>query len=108
MFRAQRRLPHNFQEHTIKVIIRNREVTGLVAKWAVEIGIHSITYELCTDNKSQSLTDFLVDWTETQQPVAHVDTKHWTLFFDSYKNIDGAGASIVLISHKGNKLRYVL
>src|SRR3954467_6868773 len=42
VFRAQRRLPHYFQEHPITVvssaplqdIIRNREATGRVAKWA--------------------------------------------------------------------------
>ena len=52
VFMAQRRLRHYFQEHPITVvssspladIIRNREATGRVAKWAVEIGIFDLTY----------------------------------------------------------------
>ena len=76
VFRAQRRLPHYFQEHPITVvssaplqdIIRNREATGRVAKWAVEIGVHNIKYEPRKAIKSQALADFIADWEEAQQP----------------------------------------
>ena len=116
VFRAQRRLRHYFHEHPITVvcasplsdIIRNREATGRVAKWVVEIGVYNIMYEPRTAIKSQALADFLVDWAEMQQPAPRMETKHWTLLFDGSKNIEGAGAGIVLISPKGDKLRYVL
>jgi hypothetical protein len=76
VFRATRRLPHYFQEHPVTVvasaplgdIIRNRDATGRVAKWAVEIGVHHINYEPRKAIKSQALADFLVDWEETQLP----------------------------------------
>src|SRR3954468_22930087 len=69
VFRAQRRLPHYFQEHTITVvssaplqdIIHNREATGRVAKWAVEIGVHNIKYEPRKAIKLQALVDFIAD-----------------------------------------------
>jgi hypothetical protein len=60
VFRAARCLPHNFQEHSITVvasaplsdIICNCDPTGLVAKWALKIGIHNIKYEQCKAIKS--------------------------------------------------------
>ena len=81
---------------------------GRVAKWAMEIGVHAITYEPPKAIKSRALADFFVDWAETQQPAAPTESTHWTLYFNGSKNTEGAGAEIVLISPKGNKLRYVL
>ena len=60
VFMASRKLKHYFQEHPITVvssapladIIRNREATGRVAKWAIELGPHHISYEPRTSIKS--------------------------------------------------------
>ena len=49
-------------------IIRNRDATGRVAKWAVKIGVHNIRYEPRRAIESQALTNFIVDWEETQLP----------------------------------------
>jgi ribonuclease HI len=54
------------------------------------------------------LADFFVDWEEAQQPTSPVDLKYCTLHFDGSKNLEGAGAGIVLISPKGDSVRYVL
>src|SRR4051812_13282540 len=109
-------LPHYFQEHPITVvssaplqdIIRNREATGRVAKWAVKIGVHNIKYEPRKSIKSQALADFIADWEEAQQSEKLPHLHYWSLHFDGSKNADGAGAGIVLTSPKGDKLRYVL
>ena len=106
VFMAQRRLRHYFQEHHITVvssspladIIRNREATGRIAKWAVEIRVFDLTY----------LPRTAVDWTEAQQPEVMPDLKKWTMYFDGSKNYEGSGAGVVLISPSGDKLRYVL
>nr|XP_051211570.1 uncharacterized protein LOC127329063 [Lolium perenne] len=58
--------------------------------------------------KSQALADFLADWEEAQQPSSPADLKHWTLHFDGSKNLEGAGAGVVLTSPKGDIVRYVL
>ncbi|XP_071677676.1 uncharacterized protein [Lolium perenne] len=116
VFRAQRRLAPYFHEHPIKVvastpladIILNRDATGRIAKWAVELGAHNITYEPLHAIKSQALADFFVYWEEAQQPTTPADVKHWTLFFDGSKNLEGAGTGIILISPKGDTMRYVL
>ena len=113
---AQRRLRHYFQEHPITVvcshplgdIIRNREATGRVAKWAVEIGVFDLKYSPRTAIKSQAMADFLVDWMEAQQPEALPDQKKWSLYFDGAMSYEGAGAGVVLVSPSGDKLRYVL
>jgi hypothetical protein len=94
---AQRRLCHYFQEHPITVvsssplsdIICNREATGRVAKWAMEIGDFSIKYVARTTIKSHALADFITD-------------------FDGSKMYAGLGAGVVITSPKGDKLRYVL
>jgi hypothetical protein len=88
-------------------IILNRDATGRVAKWAVELGIHNITYEPRHAVKSQALADFFVDWEEHQQQPSPAKSKHWTLYFDGSKNLEGARAGIVLTSLKGDTMRYI-
>ena len=51
-------------------IIHNREATGRVAKWTVELNNFAIAYEPRRAIKSQALADFVADWTETNQPAA--------------------------------------
>ena len=73
---ASRKLKQYFQGHPITVvssaplgdIIQNREATGRVAKWAIELGPHSLKYTPRTAIKSQALVDFINDWTELQAP----------------------------------------
>jgi hypothetical protein len=106
IFRATRRFPHYFQEHSIIVvslaplsdIIHKRDTTGRVAKWALEIGVHNPKYEPRKAIKSQ----------ETQLPEPMPDSRGWTLHFDGSKHYEGAGAGIILTSSKGDKLKYVL
>ena len=75
---------------------------------AVELDIHNITYEPRHAVKSQALADFFVNWEEHQQQPSPAESKHWTLYFDGSKNLEGAGAGIVLMSPKGDTMRYVL
>ncbi|XP_071683471.1 uncharacterized protein [Lolium perenne] len=97
LFRALQRLAPYFHEHPIK----NCQV-------AVELGGHNITYEPRHAVQSQVLADFFVDWEEVQQRTSPADFKNWTLYFYVSKNLEGAGAGIVLISPKGDTMRYVM
>ena len=73
---ASRKLKKYFQGHPITVvnsaplgdIIQNREATGRIAKWAIELGPHGLKYVPRTAVKSQALVDFINDWTELQAP----------------------------------------
>ena len=72
VFMASRKLKQYFQGHPITVvsstplgdIIQNKEATGRVAKWAIELGPHGLKYMPRTAIKSQALVDFINDWTE--------------------------------------------
>ena len=80
---ASRKLKHYFQKHPITVvssapltdIIRNREATWRVAKWAIELGPYHIKYEPRIAIKSQVLVEFVADWTELQGVPNAPETK---------------------------------
>src|SRR3954465_6467998 len=113
---ASRKLNHYFQEHPMTVvssapladIIQNREATGRIAKWTIELGAYHIKYEPRTFIKSQALADFINDWTEIQVPQDKPVTKYWMMIFDGSRQLQGSGASVVLTSPTGEKFSYVL
>ena len=106
VFMASRKLKHYFQGHPITMvssaplgdIIQNREATGRVAKWAIELGPHGLKYMPRTSIKSQALVDFINDWTELQMPEEKPDSTYWTIHFDGSRQLEGSGARIVLTS----------
>jgi hypothetical protein len=67
------KLSHYFQAHQIEVhtsstlgeILNNREATGKIAKWAIELSMYGIVYKPRTIIMAQALSDFMVEWTET-------------------------------------------
>jgi ribonuclease HI len=58
--------------------------------------------------KSQALADFVVEWTETQQPHPPVTQEHWSMYFNGSFTLNGVGGGIVLISPKVDRLLYVI
>ena len=78
---ASQKLKQYFQGHPITVvssaplgdIIQNREATGRIAKWAIELGPYGLKYVPRTAVKSQALVDFINDWTEMQAPEEKPD-----------------------------------
>ena len=63
-------------------VIQNREATGRIVKWALELMDQGIMYAPRTAIKSQVLADFVAEWTEIQMPPAAVDQEYWTMYFD--------------------------
>ena len=67
VFVAPRKLRHYFQECSIAVaskvplndIVNNRDATGRIAKWAIELLPFDITYKPRWAIKSQVLADFV-------------------------------------------------
>ena len=61
------KLAHYFQAHTIEVltsstlggVFHNREATGKIAKWAVELEVYDIIFKPRTAIKAQALSDFV-------------------------------------------------
>jgi hypothetical protein len=63
------KLSHYFQAHQIEVhtsstlddILNNREATGKIAKWAIELSMYDIVYKPMTIIKAQVLSDFMAE-----------------------------------------------
>jgi hypothetical protein len=68
------KLSHYFQVYQIEVhtsstlgkILNNKEATEKITKWAIELSMYNIVYKPRIAIKSQALSDFVVEWTETQ------------------------------------------
>ena len=75
---TSRKLRHYFESHKITVVIdfplgdmlRNKDATGHISKWAVELGALHIGFTPRKAIKSQALADFVAEWTEIQQPIS--------------------------------------
>jgi ribonuclease HI len=116
VFMSSRRLTHYFSEHPITVIstsgigdiLTNPNATGRVAKWLIELAPRDIKYDYPKAIKAQVLPDFHTEWIEAQLPGAPDVSNSWTMYFDGSKKNEDAGAGVILISPKGDKLRYIL
>jgi hypothetical protein len=72
---ASRKLRHYFQAYHIivpssqplKDIMRNREATGRIGKWATELNEFTIDYVHRSSIQSQALADFIAEWTPGAQ-----------------------------------------
>jgi ribonuclease HI len=114
---ASRKLRHYFQAYHIIVpssqplndIMRNREATGRIGKWAVELNEFTIDYMHRSSIQSQALADFIADWT----PGAHEegtskDAEAWTVFCDGSWGAFDAGAAVVLMAPSKVKTCYAV
>jgi ribonuclease HI len=91
----------------LKDIIRNREATGRVGKWATELNEFTIDFVHRSSIQSQVLSDFIADWTPGAQDEGSIrDNEAWTMFCDgSWGTID-AGVDAILISPSKIKTCY--
>jgi hypothetical protein len=112
---TSRKLCHYFQAHKIVVpssfplgeIIRNHNANGRIVKCPVELGVFEIQFCPRQAIKSQTLADFVSEWTEIQMPPPKERPEHWIMYFDGALNLEGAGAG-VFICPQGEQLKYVL
>jgi hypothetical protein len=68
----------------------------------------TLSYAPCKAIKSQALADFLVEWTDTQQPPAQIQAELWTMYFDGSLMKIGPSAGLLFISPLGVHMRYVI
>ncbi|GJZ73958.1 reverse transcriptase domain-containing protein [Tanacetum coccineum] len=121
-----RRLRRYFEAHPVKVItdqpIKNilsrTEVSGKLAKYAVEIGTYKISFIPRNAVKGQVLADFLSDAPDGERedeyfqspevPPEIDDTEAWTLYTDGAASSKGSGAGLVLTGPSGAEYAYAL
>jgi hypothetical protein len=112
---TSRKLHHYFDEYKITVvtdfplgdILHNRDATGSISKWAMELGALDLTFKPKIAIKSQALVDFLAEWRENQVPAPANTPEHWIMYFDGSLKLGGGGAGVLFISPKGEQLKYV-
>jgi hypothetical protein len=111
-----RKLCHYFDDHKVIVVIgfpmgdilHNKEAVGRTVKWACELGAHDIKFRPRTAIKTHALLDFISEWTEHQVPENSELAKVWKMYFDGSLKLQGAGAGILFIAHRGDQLKYAL
>jgi ribonuclease HI len=81
-------------------IARNREASGIIAKWMVELMGETLSY---APRKA-----ILAEWTDTQLPPVQLQAELWTMYFDGSLMKTGAGAGLLFISPLGVHMRYVI
>ena len=104
---ASRKLRHYFQAYYIivpssqplKDIKRNREATGRVGKWTIELNEFTIDFIHRSSIQSQALEYFIADWTSGSHAEGHlIDEDAWIVFYDGSRGTFGEGVADVLIS----------
>ena len=86
---ASPKLCHYVQECSITVaskvplndIINNRDPTGRIAKWAIELLPFDIIYKPRRAIKSQVLADFVAEWTEAKLHKEYGAYSNWIMHF---------------------------
>jgi ribonuclease HI len=122
---ASRKLHHYFQgdpnkvvtDRQLETILRNPNVTGRVAEWAVELQSFEISFKTTKVIKSKALAEFTTEWTDpfTDEPPEVESTLPgeeapglWVMHFDGAFNLPGAGDGAILTSPSGDKLFYAI
>jgi hypothetical protein len=111
-----RKLKHYFLAHTVRVvsdrslarILQSKEATERIAQWAVKIGQYDVEFVPRRAIKSQALTDFIAEWTDSDVRGIGDLPDHWIMYFDGSYTLKGAGAGVVLIPPKGDMLKYAI
>ncbi|XP_022014583.1 uncharacterized protein LOC110914071 [Helianthus annuus] len=121
---ALRRLRRYFTGHVITVltnyhlgqILSKPDVTGHLAKWAIELGGYNILNKPRPAIKGQVLADFATEvpidkvqeCEAIQNPIPVFDDRVWTLHTDRASNDDGAGAGLRLVSPDDHEFTYAI
>jgi ribonuclease HI len=112
---SARKLQHYFEAHTVRVltsqllndIFRNRDYSGRISKWAMELSVHVVDVENCIAIKSQILANFVAQWMDPGSTVEEVVPESpWKVNCDSAWGAAGARAATILTSPPGIKLYY--
>ncbi|XP_022040129.1 uncharacterized protein LOC110942665 [Helianthus annuus] len=122
---ASRQLRRYFAGHVITVLTNYRigqilskpEISGRLAKWAIELGGHNLVYKPRPTIKGQVLADLateipanrIKECKEEQNPTPLPSPSDiWALYTDSTSNDDGVGAGLRLISPDSQELTYAM
>jgi hypothetical protein len=90
-------------------VLQSKEATGRIAQWAVEIGQHDIEFVPRRSIKSQTLVDFITEWTDLGLRGIDELPDHWMMYFNGSYTLQGTGAGVMLIPpSEGDILKYAI
>jgi hypothetical protein len=98
---SARKLRHYFEAHRVRVIMNqplsdifgNRDSSGRIRKWVMELSEHVIDFEKRSVIKSQVLANFIADWTEPSSfTEGQVPELSWLIYCDGAWGNAGSGA----------------
>jgi ribonuclease HI len=95
-------------DYPLRDFLQNQDATGRISEWVVELGTLNVDFKPHTAIKSQALVDFMAEWWENQLPTPTKRPEHRVMYFNGSLKLEGAGAGVLLISPKGEQLKYVL
>ncbi|XP_022014185.1 uncharacterized protein LOC110913669 [Helianthus annuus] len=124
LIHASRRLRRYFANHVIHVltnynignILARPEVSGRLAKWAIELGGHNVVFRPRPSIKGQVLADFMTEVPDDKDRECKAREKAekkqteepWLLYTDGASNEDGAGAGLRLVSPDKHEFTYAI
>ncbi|XP_059638745.1 uncharacterized protein LOC132281021 [Cornus florida] len=109
---AKRKLRHNFESHSIKVltnypmrvILFKPDLSRRITKWAIELSSIDISYEPKVSHKGQTLVDFLLEY-EDKPEEPGPSKPQWELRVDGSSSLISAGAGVIITTPEGTKLQ---
>ncbi|XP_076893230.1 uncharacterized protein LOC143545187 [Bidens hawaiensis] len=122
---ASSRLRRYLQGHPINVltgyklknVLKKPELSGRLAKWAIELGEHAIEYKPRPAIKGQVLQDFVTEvpqhkeqefLVEQQPQVPPEQGQIWSLFMDAESSRQGSGAGLRVVNTEGHEFTYAI
>ena len=63
-------------EYPLSDILCNKEASGRIIKWAVELGTYTIDFRPRHTIKLQALADFITEWMDMQTPISVDHPEH--------------------------------
>ncbi|XP_021995320.1 uncharacterized protein LOC110892465 [Helianthus annuus] len=124
LIHASRRLRRYFANHIIHVlknynignILARPEISGRLAKWAIELGGHNVVFRPRPTIKGQVLAFFMTEVPDDKdrecKAMERAERQHseepWLLYTDGASNEDGAGAGLRLVSPEKHEFTYAI
>ncbi|XP_022007735.1 uncharacterized protein LOC110907003 [Helianthus annuus] len=124
LIHASRRLRRYFANHVTHVltnynisnILARPEISGRLAKWAIELGGHNVVFRPRPAIKGQVLADFMTEVPDdkdreckaTEKAERQHTEEPWLMYTDGASNEDGAGAGLRLVSPDKHEFTYAI
>ncbi|XP_035844030.1 uncharacterized protein LOC118490476 [Helianthus annuus] len=107
---------HALTNYNIGNILARPEISGRLAKWAIELGGHNVVFRPRPSIKGQVLADFMTEVPDDKdrecKAMEKAEKKQteepWLLYTDGASNEDGAGAGLRLVSPDKHEFTYAI